>query len=103
VQAVRGMTWAELLVAAPDGAENIAGPWHPGAASSLAVAYGLAQFRRPIAEAICEHFRATKPGVRYSRSVPGPSRLGLEIGCGSAPSVLRQIRKDWPVHRLVRS
>jgi hypothetical protein len=58
VRAVRGMTWAELLVAALDGAENIAGPWHPGAAGSLAVAYGLAQCRRPIAETICEHFRA---------------------------------------------
>lgn len=58
VRAVEAMSWGALLAAALDGAEYVAGPWQPGAATSLAVAYSLADRRRPIAEAICQHFRA---------------------------------------------
>jgi hypothetical protein len=58
VRAVRAMSWGVLLGSALDGAQYLAGPWQPGAATSLAIAYGLADCRRPIAEAICQHFRA---------------------------------------------
>ena len=56
VRSVETMSWGELLAVAFAGADFLAGPWQPGAATSLALAYELAGSRRPIAEMICERF-----------------------------------------------
>jgi hypothetical protein len=56
VQLVDETTVGALLDLTLDAANHLAGPWSPGAPSSLASAYKLASARRPIAEAICRRF-----------------------------------------------
>jgi hypothetical protein len=52
------LTWGELVERLVGAAERIGGPWRSDALSRLALAFGLAPARRPIAEAVADHFTA---------------------------------------------